>query len=413
MARHLQTTLLAAAIVIATASIVNWAIDPYDIWRSPVVDGLNRYKPLVATNVRIFEIESARRLRPTVIILGSSRADGGLDPRHPAFEGKSVFNLAGPLQLYEETETIFQWAVDEFSIGGAVIALDFFAANAFLKPARDYQLDNFRRTRTTELLASLDTLADSFKTATGQARAADDLKWNYYREDGLRMTHPDKVRGNGGHRRSFRFVESTYLNEVFLPAPHCRFAFSDERRSRRPMLALQRILRSAYSGNIELSLAISPVHARMLETIHAAGLWNEWEQWKRLLVTTNHAEAGRAKRAPFPIHDFSGYSDVTTEAVPPMDDSESRMQWYWESSHYKQTTGNLMLTEMLGPRTGNPSPAPPGFAFRLTDSNLEQHLESIREARKAYALKFPADVAEVQDLAIRAVETRKSLGCQK
>jgi len=42
------------------------------------------------------------------------------------------------------------------------------------------------------------------------------------------------------------------------------------------------------------------------------------------------------------LWDFSGYSSVTTEALP-ASGSHAEMEFYWDSSHFKDIVGDFVL----------------------------------------------------------------------
>ena len=228
----------------------------------------------------------------------------------------------------------------------------------------------------------------------------------------MRIVGNDKAKEWGGHRKAFVSVETTMLTEGYLPPPKCVFAFEDPANARFPMRAVANLIAEAHRKRIDLRIAISPIHARLIEAMAAAGLWNNWEDWKRQVVGINETEAAKVGRPPYPLWDFSGYSGITTETVPGVNDADSRMKWYWESSHYKREAGDNVLDIMFSKM---PSPRPDfvnDFGADLTGQMLETHLNHIREGRTRYLRAFPADVAEVKTAAHHARSRRQALGCK-
>lgn len=413
MQRYLMVVLAGAFATCMMVGAVNWTIDPYWIWKSPAISGASEFKPAVRDNIRIFKL-GARRLRPEIVILGTSRADDGLDPRHPAFEGRRVFNLAVPAQPYEESLSLFRWATAELGTKSVVLPLDFFVANAYSKMPADFQEDNAGLGREAKLLFSLDTLVESVRTVEEQGlektRSAASGKYNNYREDGLRIVGNDKAKEWGGHRNGFLAVEEVMLNDIYLPPPKCAYAFGDTEKSRFPLQALRTLIAEAHRKKIDLRLAISPIHARLAEAIAAAGLWDQWEDWKRQIVEINEAEGINAGQPAFALWDFSGYSQITTERVPAAGDADTRMQWYWESSHYKKETGDIMLDRMFD-KPSAPGVAYADFGMRLTRATLDAHLRKISDSRAQFRKQFPGDIAEIEHAAKRAALHRQALGC--
>ena len=50
------------------------------------------------------------------------------------------------------------------------------------------------------------------------------------------------------------------------------------------------------------------------------------------------------KAPPITLWDFSGYNTVTTEPVPPLEDRQATMQYYWETSRI--TSYNVCYTKL-------------------------------------------------------------------
>jgi hypothetical protein len=102
--------------------------------------------------------------------------------------------------------------------------------------------------------------------------------------------------------------------------------------------------RRAAKENIQLTLAINPVHALDLELLRTAGGWERLEDWKRQVVKLI-AEESLEDRVAF--WDFTDYSQPTTEEVPLSGDTTTRMKLYFENSHYTPAMGALMLDRMF------------------------------------------------------------------
>ena len=154
----------------------------------------------------------------------------------------------------------------------------------------------------------------------------------------------------------------------------------------------------AHENAIDLRIAIGPSHARMFETLAVKGLWSTFENWKRQLVALNEEVASDTGKPPFPLWDFSGYNHYTTEQVPALDDRETKMNWYWETSHYKKEVGDLVLDLVLDHQEPGRA-VHPDFGVLLTFENIEQHLQQIRIDRQKWQVFFPEDLKEIMQLA--------------
>ena len=96
--------------------------------------------------------------------------------------------------------------------------------------------------------------------------------------------------------------------------------------------------------------------------------------------------------------DFGSYNSISVEPLPPAEDREALMDWYFEASHYNRRAGDLILDRVLGHSEPGRS-IPKDFGVRLDTANIEAHLEQIREAGHSYRETHPTDVAEVWERA--------------
>jgi hypothetical protein len=134
----------------------------------------------------------------------------------------------------------------------------------------------------------------------------------------------------------------------------------------------------------------------------ALGLWAALEQWKRSLRNTALGLELRRTQQAFELWDFADYSSLTTEAVPAAGNVQVRMQWYWESSHYRKPLGDQVLNRIFAvPHAAVPTDF--GVLLStLSDAAFEQHLQHIRSHGVAYRESHPRDVADLQRLAAEA-----------
>jgi hypothetical protein len=113
-------------------------VDPYYAFGSPNFSGINTVRPLYEDHVLVAKPYQVRRTKPDAIILGSSRAEVGLDPRHPGWAGKKVFNFGLPSATSYEVMLALLCAQAGQSPKQAVVGLDFFAYNIFFPRNQDY-----------------------------------------------------------------------------------------------------------------------------------------------------------------------------------------------------------------------------------------------------------------------------------
>ncbi|MGR9087527.1 MAG: hypothetical protein ACU841_10690 [Gammaproteobacteria bacterium] len=404
MQRYLGHLLSAIAVFSISVFGINWFADPYAIFGTPVFTGMNEAKPALATNSRIFKMAGYAHQEMNALILGTSRTDAGLNPKHEGFRHMRTFNLATGAQTNEETAIIFDFVSGRNALKSAVIGLDFFASNAFLRYTEDFSLENFAADRKWKLFFALDTLLASKKSLF---------------RTGSPIIKPDDARTNYSkkfNKQTFLDSEKGYMwGGTYLPSPQCKYVFAadvfDEGKlhHNEPLEAVRSVLALAHQKGIGLFLFISPSHARQWEVLAAVGLWDQWEEWKRRLVRINAETAASASRQPFPLWDFSGYHSLSTEALPPSEQKNAEMFGYIESSHYKPVIGNLLLDRMFGLQIPE-RPVPDDFGVLLTENNIDSHLRAIRSARRQYRLTHPHDVAEIEAL---SRNTKREMKCHR
>jgi hypothetical protein len=143
---------------------------------------------------------------------------------------------------------------------------------------------------------------------------------------------------------------------------------------------LRRMLTTMAQDGTEVHLLIYPYHAQLLAMFEEAGLQPVMEEWKQMLVREVDAVRRREPKARITLWDFSGFSPIQCERIPPPE-SRSATRWYWEAGHFKSAVGDMMLDRMLG------RPSPIGFA--LTADNVEQNRQRIAVERAACMKAYP------------------------
>lgn len=382
---------------------INWTIDPYAVFQTRGLREKNAVEPILTLNERVFKTVRLAHKNPQAIVLGTSRADIGIDPAHPALGGNGSVNLATFGQPIAESSQLMALAAKQGKLKTVVIGLDFFAFNALFPNPSDFDVENFSTSRPFQLAFSVTTSLDSWKRRKRKLAEPGDCCFS----NGARYPNlPDAFLGR--YRSHFISSERMYLLEKYRPSPSCEFSFSTPKRPQSSTLdELRAMMVLAHARRIELKLFISPSHARQWEVMATAGLTKKWEQWKRALVQINTDEAVRANREPFPLWDFSGYNAITGEAVPADGDMRTVMRWYTDSSHYTQALGRVLLDRIFGVTAVEPG-VPVDFGVLLTSAGLENQLDAIRSARIAYRATHRADVAEIEQV---AAETKRRKYC--
>ncbi len=336
--------------------LFNIVIDPYGVFNSPKFASINQTKPEQQKHSRLYKAMDIIRIKPTIILLGSSRVETGLDIEHPAFKDKKVtYNLGLEAANTYELRQYFNHAlVQQPKLEQLIVGIDFFMFNEHLKNRVDFSEERLKNKIPTQDILNTSLSLDAFVSSKNTLL--------------INLTHQSPNRVSKKIDR-FKFWLGGFLRNEEL---YKNYSFSPERLNH-----IRTIIDICRKNNIDVKVFISPIHATQHEAIRVAGLWSIFEQWKRELVKI------------VPIWDFSGYNSVTTEPIS--DD----MRNYIDSSHYSRQTGNLVLDRILSYQQES---VPSDFGILITPENIESHLAKIRADREVWARNNPDEVKLVQDI---------------
>ncbi len=353
----------------------NFLIDPYGIFNTPAMVGINKIKPEKRKQVRLFKAIAVARLKPQMVFLGSSRTEFGLSTSHPVLrQFQPAYNLALPSPNMYEVRRYLEHAIANNQLQQVVLGIDFFMFNVFLANTPDFNENRLEKTEITlqdtiNSIYSIDVLLASLVTVRHNHQKPNGL--DYFYPDGSRTENRDIIFGNQPMRKIMRagLQRNTFLAKQ---NPARRYQLSQKNLNE-----LQTIVNLCREHQINLKIFISPAHATHWESIRVGGFWPVFEQWKREIVKI------------YPIWDFSGYNSITTEPIS--DD----MKNYLDSSHYTQAIGNLILNRIF---QTNQEKVPSDFGILITPENVESHIQRIQQDRAVWAEKHPEEVKFVQKL---------------
>jgi hypothetical protein len=404
--------LLTAALSIGAC---NWLIDPYRVFGAPVIEGINARKPLVGEYARMIKAWESTDFRAAAIILGTSRAEVGLDPNHPGWRAHPVYNLALPSARIYETYRYLLHADAQRRLEQIVLALDFSMFNGAVPNQAGFdegRLDspgafgpNVQRLHdAVTMLFSIDGLKASLRTIRSQR-----TQFVSYLPAGER--HPtekwEEIREMGGHRAAF-IKDAGYEMRTVDGWTLFSFVYPTEYRYHTTFEPLSEILRYCAARGIELKVTISPLHAHKLLEIRQAGLWEKYEDWKRTVVRMIEDVNAESHVKYISLWDFSGLHGFNTEPLPAPGDADTRMRWYWEGSHYQRAVGDAILDRVFGVESSGMK-VPNDFGFVLTASTIEEHLVRVRRDLDRYAANHQDEVRTLAGLYLQAAGARAKL----
>ncbi|MBI3248601.1 MAG: hypothetical protein HYZ50_19030 [Deltaproteobacteria bacterium] len=325
------------------------------------------------------------------LILGSSRTENGIDPRHEVFASKRAYNAALSGSNFYETYQVFEFARKNAKLTTVLIGLDFLLFSSKRDVSGDFFDSGFagRPPWLSDLryLASPQTFWSAWTTVQKNRSGEQSLYTDRGMRDRTRMYAPARV----NHRELFIKI----LSRDFLVSQktYGGFEYGLDRVD-----LLRAMIAECRRDGISLYLFIPPSHARDLEALQALGLYPLFEQWKRDLTQIVAEDNGRHPAArSIPLWDFSGYTSITIEDIPAANEKGKAMRWYWESSHFKKETGDLVLDRLFGHERPSRS-LPEDFGVLLSPQNIEAHLAWVRGQQQRYRETHSHEVAEVEDL---------------
>ena len=372
------------ATLLASIAALNWVIDPYDALGGISLPGINEHKYSRVTGTAHFLALAFGSYQG--LLLGSSRAQNALDPTHPGFGGRRVYNAALAGVSIGKLRTVFEYARSHNDLAQVVVALDFqmFDTGSGAGTPNDASwMPGAREPGFAQVLLTADVTRDSIRTLWGnlQGKPPDTVRGLITETNPVRLFYISEME-KSGYRTGIRNHLRSQLRAGWLKT----YAYDPAQVD---MLAA--IVDESRRDGIDLRLLISPVHALQLEAIYAAGHGKDFARWKRDLV---RAAAARDGFPAVPLFDFTGWSGPTAEAVP---EDGKRMRWYIEASHYTKDLGDRVLDRVLDHRDPHRA-SPRDFGVALSSDNIGQHLARMREDRRRYRREFPEDVAAVEAL---------------
>jgi hypothetical protein len=379
---YCRSILLLVLVALAFIATFNMAIDPLGAYPSVHAKA---FEPQRATHFsRTARGELARRGVWQIAVFGTSRPKAGMPLHHPAFATNRVCNLAVDATRMSETTAMLEYTARRNPLRHVLLCLDLamFRASTFF--TEDFAESRFN-TNTSLFeyhcrgLIGANTIDQSCSAVL----------------DVLRGQVPPEGERNGFHVRALKSGAShRALFEKTLRS--LAYGYAAQTAASGEMQALRRAVEMCRERQIDLALAINPVHALDLELLAAGNKWKHFEQWKRD-VTRIVAESGSSHVA---LWDFTGYWPPTTEEVPPAGDTATRMKFYFENSHYTPAMGALMLDRIFLGNTNQ-------FGAKISAETIDDHLRLIRAQREAYVRTHTAEVQWVQRISKQAVSARQ------
>ncbi len=316
-------------------------------------------------------------------ILGSSRSEIGIDPTHALWGRLNTYNASLAGSNFVETYKVFQTVIQQKHPKLIVLALDYSLFSGARSTSGDFNLSRFDNSNSyfSSLFKehlSKDSIEKSFRALKYSIRGLPP-KHDQGQKNG-HLTFDKVINKTGQHRLVFNTL---YKKVITNNEAYTQEGFSSSR-----LKLLRDLVKYCSDQKIQLIIFISPVHALQLMTFKQIGIWEDFLNWKKELSNISDAYPET------PVYDFTDFSAFISEEIP-SSSSNTTMQWFWETSHYKNTLGNLILNRILTLDGGNLSKP---FGSKLNHKNIHSELARQRLNLDLYEQKHEALLKHVKAL---------------
>jgi hypothetical protein len=358
---------------------INYVVDPYGLYRKVDLNGFNQQKEGVRSKIRFVKALELPLRKPKTIILGSSRVHEAINPDDIELSDQQyspAYNLGIDMLRIHEAAEYLQFAVNNSDIKRVIFGLDFFMFNSIQQSEANFdpslisaRPSAFQYLKST--LISGSAFSDSMRTLK---QSNSQTTRREFLSNGYRPA-PMVFFGLSDYTALHYYTNYTFLS----PTSNTKY-YGEFSLNKKVFLDFEKILKICKERQIDLRMYISPAHADLEgEGIRATGNWILFESWKRKLVDLSD-------QYDYPMWDFSGYNSITTEPV------KTPMKNYWDSSHFDERIGHLILKRIFR----NDSGVPTDFGVLLRKENIDSELLKIRVQRSSYELSSPQRIDNLQ-----------------
>ncbi len=351
-ARYSKGLILFVAVFVGVVASFIFIVNPMGLFNPPVIAGFNDVHPAGQSFSRLQKIEAIKRLKPDMVITGTSRADSGMNIRPELLRDQTLvpYNAGLSAATIREQRAMLEFAHGVKPLKMAVITLDYFAFNGrkadnkqfepqrLISPAL-HPVKSFFDTYGT--IVALDTLVASIKHLRYIKKPE---RYAFTKDNGHKESR-DVEFDIARHGAANRFTKDPAAAETSID--NFAFAYSDKVGDD-TFAQYRAMLEFTRANNIETYLLISPIHIYGLEHEAADPVTSaRVKEWKAALVQINAEVAKAHDSTAYPLWDFAYPNSLTKEIVPAEGDLTTRMQWFADGGHYRAALGDVILRKVL------------------------------------------------------------------
>lgn len=377
--RYFAVAALSLSLVLVILGGFNILIDPYNIFKTPIIKGINNIK-----NERAHITEPYRMISRSydTLVVGSSRVQAIFCEDITAIAPElntDCINVSTPHAYFPWLVNLVRHANRIRPVKRIIFGLDFFGFNMtgnVFKPADEERLLNVPGK--SDLTLINDALRQLFASGTTDLSIKSLI--SSYQSASIKQSTSTATTS------SYESPENIFIS--FYPGVlgyYNNYSFSGPKGKPSSLQYFQDFLDFCIQENIQVYFFISPVHSIMLDIFQKHDLWTKYTQWEKAL-TAMVANANASLPSPlFVLWDFSGYNSITTTQIYNDDNIYTPNEYYADPFHYKRIVGRVMLESAI---TGT-CPVQ-DFGALLTPENIDNHLSDLHRERELHSSKNAA-----------------------
>jgi hypothetical protein len=389
---------LSVSQVLLLIAAINWWVDPYGIFHP---DAYNPQKSIwMSKQLRLAKAYKLKQLKPQGIVMGSSSSQLGIDPNHPGWDKNIVvrYNLGLPGANPYETLRYFQHSQTVSPPRQILIGLDFVVFNLFYPLSDDFK-ESYMVVSPEG--SSKNHLHDNFSvTLLSLSAFKASQKKLFYSGKGTHYSNgtesPEEKEGVSRNNRLAMMNSATkFIPKLLMPPPRHQFCLYDEMGSNYNFLYIRNILRIAKKNGSDVRLFIQPTHVYLLEVLRILGMTEDYKNWRKELINlVEDINSKYSESDAFPLWDFGGYNSITMTEVPPAEESNRPMDWFWDIGHYNKNLGNLIQDRIFDFKQIKRI-VPEDFGIQINSKNIDRYHTTQETKQKEYTQNYQGDIEEL------------------
>jgi hypothetical protein len=351
-------------------AVVNYRVDPLQLFQLPDADAATLSRVEQFPNMRLYKPLHMARLRPDALILGSSRT-GGFAPQDTDWRGVDAYNASLPGMTIQEMYHFLRYAHALRPVRELLLGIDYERIVSPLPRSRP----GFVRERTPHSAGELRSLAvrkqrflDYYTALFSTQFLRDSLvaatdsgpQLRRYHVNGWWEPTSDELSGQGGY--------------IFALGNHLKSGAQYPIDPKQNLTALQEMLAFCYANGIRTRIVLTPTHVSMVDMWQHLSGRDMWLHTHRRLLQINRELAADYQVEAFEVWGFGHEAEFVAEPIYRTRDVHKA--WFADGIHPRRKLAREIVSSI--------HQAEPQYGMRLQQDNLETYLGQIDSLRQDF-----------------------------